>query len=75
MRAHRGKQLDWTRAFKIVDSKAVFDDLDTDNNELVINITAKAQAAPATLNKKDDIIVPKIETVKRVTEQKKFAKI
>lgn len=32
MRAHRGKQLDLTRAFKIVDSKAVFDDLDTDNN-------------------------------------------
>ena len=32
MRAHRGKQLDWTKSFKLVDSKAVFDDLDTDNN-------------------------------------------
>lgn len=61
MRAHRGKQLDWTRYFKVVDSKAIFDSLDSDdNNGLVINITAKAEAAPAALNKKDDIIVPKI---------------
>jgi hypothetical protein len=24
MRAHRGKQLDWTKPFKLVDSKAIF---------------------------------------------------
>lgn len=41
MRAHRGKQLDWSKPFKLVDSKTVFEDLDNDNNELVINITAK----------------------------------
>lgn len=75
MRAHRVKQLDWTKPFKLVDSKAVFDDLDTDNNELVININSKAEAASSSINKKDDIIVPKIETVKRVTEPKKFARI
>lgn len=75
MRAHRGKQLDWTKSFKLIDSKAVFDDLDTDNNELVININTKTEAATAAINKKDDIIVPKIETVRRVTEPKKFAKI
>jgi hypothetical protein len=75
MRAHRGKQLDWTKSFKLIDSKAVFDDLDTDNNELVININTKTETATAAINKKDDIIVPKIETVRRVTEPKKFAKI
>lgn len=31
-RAHRGKQLDWTKPFKLVDSKTTFDELDTDNN-------------------------------------------
>lgn len=75
MRAHRVKQLDWTKPFKLVDSKAVFDDLDTDNNELVININSKTETTSSAINKKDDIIVPKIETVKRVTEPKKFAKI
>jgi hypothetical protein len=32
MRAHRGKQLDWSKPFKLIDSKPVFEDLDTDNN-------------------------------------------
>ena len=74
MRAHRGKQLDWSKSFKLVDSKAVFDDLDTDNNELVINITSKVETTPAA-QRKEDIIIPKIETGRRVTEPKKFAKI
>lgn len=41
MRTHRGKQFDWTKPFKLVDDKAVFDSLDADNLELVININAK----------------------------------
>lgn len=42
MRAHRGKQLDWTKPFKLVDTKAAFEQLDTDANQLVININVKA---------------------------------
>lgn len=60
MRAHRGKQLDWTKPFKLVESKTAFEDLDTDNNELVINITAKTETAAPAAVKKEDIIIPKI---------------
>jgi len=66
MRAHRGK-LDWSKPFKLIDSKAVFDDLDTDNNELVININAKSEHPTTNPAKKEEIIVPKIETVRRIT--------
>lgn len=41
MRAHRGKQLDWTKPFKLIESKTIFEELDTDANELVININTK----------------------------------
>lgn len=60
MRAHRGKQLDWTKPFKLIESKDAFEELDTDNNELVININTKADTNAATVNKKEEIIVPKI---------------
>lgn len=58
MRVHRGK-LDWSKPFKLIDSKAVFDGLDV-GDDLVININAKAEPPTATVTKKEEIIVPKI---------------
>jgi hypothetical protein len=51
MRPHRGK-LDWSKPFKLIDSKAVFDDLDVDNNDMVININAKTEPPTPTVTKK-----------------------
>lgn len=73
MRTHRGK-FDWSRPFKLIDSKPLFDSLDADNIDLVININSKQEPPTPTITKKEEIIVPKIETVKRITEPKKFAK-
>lgn len=52
MRAHRGKQYDWTKPFKLVDSKTEFDELETNENELVISFTAKNEAQVAPIQKK-----------------------
>ena len=52
MRAHRGKQFDWTKSFKLVESKAAFDSLDADNIDLVINISTKQDTAAPPIAKK-----------------------
>ena len=53
MRAHRGKQFDWTKPFKLVESKAVFESLDADDIGLVINISTKQEAPTPPIAKKD----------------------
>ena len=52
MRTHRGKQFDWSKPFKLVDSKMVFDELENNENELVINITAKVEPQKTAIQKK-----------------------
>ena len=52
MRAHRGKQFDWTKPFKLVESKVVFESLDADNVDLVINISTKQDTATPAITKK-----------------------
>lgn len=42
MRAHRGKP-DWSKPFKLIDSKKVFDDLIPDNNDFLISINTKPE--------------------------------
>lgn len=65
---------DWTKPFKLIDSKRAFDELETNDDSLVINLQNDENKAPA-LNK-DNIPVPKIENVRRqVTETKPHAKI
>lgn len=50
MRAHRGKQ-DWSKPFKLIGSKKVFDDLGIDNNDFVISINAKSDHTTTIANK------------------------
>lgn len=52
MRTHRGKQSDWTKPFKLIDSKQIFDDLDTVEDELVISFNSKPESEPAPITKK-----------------------
>lgn len=62
MRAQRIKQQDWTKQFKLVYSKADFEDLET-TEDTIFNITVKQPTA----HKKEQIITPEIRTVNRVT--------
>ena len=52
MRTHRGKQFDWTKPFKLVESKAVFESLDADNVDLVININTRQENHDVPIAKK-----------------------
>jgi hypothetical protein len=65
---------DWTKPFKFVDSKKAFDELETNEESLIISIPVE-DARAVEVQKKEEIPVPKIDTVKRATEIKKFAKI
>jgi hypothetical protein len=65
---------DWSKPFKFIDSKRAFDDLDTNEESLIISIPIEDAPTPA-VHKKEEIPVPKIDIVKRVTEVKTFAKI
>lgn len=67
-------KFDWSKPFKFIDNKKVFDELDVTDESLIIVINPDEQKQPA-VHKKEDILVPKIDEVKRVTEVKKFAKI
>jgi hypothetical protein len=67
-------KLDWSKPFKLIDSKKAFDELDANDDTLIVIINAE-EPKPALPPKREEIIVPKIDTVKRVTEIKKFAKI
>lgn len=67
-------KFDWSKPFKFIDNKKSFDELDVNDESLVIVINTDEQKQPAP-HKKEEILVPKIDQVKRVTEVKKFAKI
>lgn len=67
-------KFDWTKAFKFVDSKQAFDDIDTNDDSLIITIPTDDNKPPVIQNK-EEIPVPKIDTVSRITMVKKFAKI
>jgi len=65
---------DWSKPFKFIDNKKQFDELETNEESLIISILddePKPQQSPL----KEDIPVPKIETVPRVTVPKRFARI
>ncbi len=65
---------DWSKPFKLIDNKKTFDDLQTNEQNLIINIIDD-EAEKAAVNKKQDIPVPKIELVPKATVIKKFARI
>jgi hypothetical protein len=67
MRAHRGKQFDWSKPLKLVETKSAFEQLDSDAVDPATTTTTKAEANGNTINKKEEIIVPKIEEVRRIT--------
>lgn len=72
MRPRKG--IDPTKPFKFIDNKKAFDELDAADDTLIFIINADETKPVATI-KREEIIVPKIDTVKRATEVKKFAKI
>lgn len=65
---------DWSKPFKFIDNKKQFDELETNEESLIISIVDDEAKVPPAL-KKEEIPVPKIETVPRVTIPKKFARI
>lgn len=67
-------KFDWSKPFKFVGSKKEFDELDTNDENLIINISIE-ETKPPPNHKKEQIPVPKIESVKKVGDIKKFAKI
>lgn len=52
MRASRGKQFDWSKPFKLIDSKTLFDEIEVNENEFIIPISSKVDTAPAPIQKK-----------------------
>lgn len=64
---------DWSKPFKFVDSRKAFEELDTNDESLVIVIPTEEPARPPP--PKEDIPVPKIETVPRASVVKTFARL
>jgi hypothetical protein len=59
-------KLDWSKPFKFIDSKKAFDELDANDDTLIFIINAEEPKPPAAL-KREEIIVPRIDTVRRAT--------